>query len=564
MHILKASAFAGAALSSLVGARATKGPCENSAANRSCWGNYNISTNYYDTIPNTGVTREYWLDIQNKTIAPDGRDRIGLVINGSIPGPTIIADWGDNVVVHVTNSLQDNGTSIHWHGIRQLNNNAYDGVSSVTQCPIAPGQSTTYRWRAEEYGSSWYHAHWYVQAWDGVFGGILINGPASGNYDEDLGNLFLNDWDINTADSLLVGPATTGRPTLQNGLINGTNTYTNNVTGVTTGSRHSNTVTAGTRYRIRLVNAGQDVVFKFSIDNHPFEVIAADFVPIVPYTTDTVSLTMGQRYDIIVTANQTVGNYWMRATAQLACTANDNPEGILGIWNYEDVDLAEPTSTSWANINDSDTCEDEAMSDLVPVVAMDVGAKFYNETTFDAGIYPNTTLVEWNMGPTPYLNLWSYPTLLQVLDHNNTWVAEQNIQAFPEANTWGVFIVQTTKSVAHPIHMHGHDFYVLAQGSGPYDASNTTLQMTNPPRRDTVLLPASGHVVIAFYTDNPGAWLMHCHVAWHASEGFAVQILERESEIPGTVTDKRYVTDTCSAWAESEKVDYIPQLDSGI
>lgn len=99
-----------------------------------------------------------------------------------------------NVVVHVTNSLQNNGTGLHFHGIRQNWTDQMDGVPSITQCPIAPGQSYTYKWRAVEYGTGWYHSHFYVQAWDGVFGGIVINGPATANYDVDLGHLFLNDW----------------------------------------------------------------------------------------------------------------------------------------------------------------------------------------------------------------------------------------------------------------------------------------------------------------------------------------------------------------------------------
>lgn len=48
--------------------------------------------------------------------------------NGSIPGPALTADWGDTFVIHVTNNMQDNGTSIHWHGMRQLNNTEFDGV----------------------------------------------------------------------------------------------------------------------------------------------------------------------------------------------------------------------------------------------------------------------------------------------------------------------------------------------------------------------------------------------------------------------------------------------------
>lgn len=96
--------------------------------------------------------------------------------------------------VHLTNSLQNNGSGIHFHGIRQNWTDQMDGVPSITQCPVAPGDSYTYEWKAVQYGTGWYHSHFYVQAWNGVFGGILINGPASANYDVDLGHIFLNDW----------------------------------------------------------------------------------------------------------------------------------------------------------------------------------------------------------------------------------------------------------------------------------------------------------------------------------------------------------------------------------
>lgn len=71
--------------------------CTNSETDRSCWGDYDISTNYYDESPDTGVTREYYFEITNTTGAPDGIDRVILSINGTVPGPTIIADWGDTI-----------------------------------------------------------------------------------------------------------------------------------------------------------------------------------------------------------------------------------------------------------------------------------------------------------------------------------------------------------------------------------------------------------------------------------------------------------------------------------
>lgn len=76
----------------------TQRSCAFDSANApSCWGDYSLSTNYYSDGPDTGVVREYWFDIVNGTASPDGVERMVYTINGSIPGPTIVADWGDTV-----------------------------------------------------------------------------------------------------------------------------------------------------------------------------------------------------------------------------------------------------------------------------------------------------------------------------------------------------------------------------------------------------------------------------------------------------------------------------------
>ena len=84
---------------------------------------------------------------------------------------------------------------------------------------------------------------------------------------------------------------------------------------------------------------------------------------------------------------------------------------------------------------------------------------------------------------------------------------------------------------AHPIHLHGHDFALLQQVENQqFVPERLHLNLNNPPRRDVVLLPRNGFVVIAFKADNPGSWLMHCHIARHASEGLALQVLERQTD----------------------------------
>lgn len=110
----------------------------------------------YHDPPNTGVTRHYDFTVGEMMIAPDGVQKKGLVINGAFPGPTIEANWGDWIEVAVHNNLDWEGTALHWHALLQRETPWFDGVPSVHQCPIAPGSSFTYRFRADLYGTSWY------------------------------------------------------------------------------------------------------------------------------------------------------------------------------------------------------------------------------------------------------------------------------------------------------------------------------------------------------------------------------------------------------------------------
>lgn len=89
------------------------------------------------------------------------------------------------------------------------------------------------------------------------------------------------------------------------------------------------------------------------------------------------------------------------------------------------------------------------------------------------------------------------------------------------------------------------------------------LNLDNPPRRDVANLPASGYLVIAFLTDNPGVWLMHCHIGWHTSEGLALQFVERESEI-AALMDYESANATCAKWEAFATSIGLEEEDSGV
>ncbi|KAH6652279.1 multicopper oxidase [Truncatella angustata] len=535
----------------------------NTAKTRSEWCEHSINTNYISTSLDTGVTREYYLELTDGMFAPDGVERYSMAINGSIPGPTLFADWGDTVVVHVTNSLTSskNGTSIHFHGIRQNYTNQNDGVSSITQCPTPPGSSITYKWKAEQYGTTWYHSHFGLQAWAGAFGGIVINGPSAANYDEDLGVLFLNDWSHIPVDTLHTIEQTGASFELDNGLLNGTNVYSGGDVVGQTGQRLNLSFTAGTSYRIRLINAAIDTHFKFSIDNHTLQVIANDLVPIHPYTTNILDIAMGQRYDVIVRADQDDApnsSFWIRAIPQETCSNNAAPDNIKGVIHYGESQST-PTSQPY---NYTDSCEDEAATNLKPYFAQDVGASTWNKTQSLYGWFNDEGLFRWYLNSSTMVVDWENPTLLQTYNNNTNFLTSKNLIELPEANKWAYIVIQSLMDGPHPIHLHGHDFLVLGQGYGTFN-NNITLNLHNPPRRDTAMLLSSGYLVIAFETDNPGAWLMHCHVGWHTSEGFALQFLERAQDLAPLIDAER-LESNCAAWNDYQTANAVVQDDSGV
>ena len=167
--------------------------------------------------------------------------------------------------------------------------NEMDGVPGLTECPIPPGGTKVYRFQATQYGTSWYHSHYSVQYADGVLGPIVIRGPTTKNYDVDLGALPLTDWfhtpsfTVNAAALHANGP-----PIADNYLVNGS------MTSQFGGQYSVTTLTPGKTHLLRFINTGINNWAHVGIDGHELTVVAADFVPIVPYTTSSLSIAVGK------------------------------------------------------------------------------------------------------------------------------------------------------------------------------------------------------------------------------------------------------------------------------
>ena len=144
----------------------------------------------------TPATRQsrYDLSLAYSSIRIDGREGIATAINETVPGPLIHLREGDDVVLNVTNRMEDTKhSSIHWHGI--LLPFRMDGVPGVTFNGIQPGETYEYRYQVKQAGTYWYHSHSRFQEQTGAYGPLIID-PKDGepfNFDRDY-PVVLSDW----------------------------------------------------------------------------------------------------------------------------------------------------------------------------------------------------------------------------------------------------------------------------------------------------------------------------------------------------------------------------------
>uniref|UniRef100_A0A182Q0P9 Uncharacterized protein n=1 Tax=Anopheles farauti TaxID=69004 RepID=A0A182Q0P9_9DIPT len=164
-------------------------------------------------------------------IAGDGVRRNVAVINRMMPGPSIEVCENDIIVVDVENHLMGESTTIHWHGLHQRRTPYMDGVPHVSQCPISPGTTFRYTFRADNPGTHFWHSHTGMQRGDGAFGALIIrkdNDIHNLLYDEDLSEhvMTVQDWGHEQGVSLFAAHHhSTGDNKPPNLLINGRGKY---------------------------------------------------------------------------------------------------------------------------------------------------------------------------------------------------------------------------------------------------------------------------------------------------------------------------------------------------
>jgi iron transport multicopper oxidase len=251
------------------------------------------------------ATVTYDFDIAWTHANPDGQyNRPVIGINGQWPIPPIVATKGDQVIINVKNSLGNESTSLHFHGLYMNGSTHMDGPAGVTQCAILPNSSFTYNFTVDQPGTYWYHSHVRGQYPDGLRGPLIVKDPENpfkDQYDEEV-VLTFSDWYHESMPKLMSGFISIANPSgaepvPQAALVNDTQNLTVKIE-------------PGKTYMFRMINIGAFAAQYVWFENHTMRVIEVDGIYTEPMDAEMLYVTAAQRYSVLITAkNDTSSNF---------------------------------------------------------------------------------------------------------------------------------------------------------------------------------------------------------------------------------------------------------------
>ncbi|XP_076087804.1 uncharacterized protein LOC143058220 isoform X1 [Mytilus galloprovincialis] len=574
--------------------------------------------------------KEFERSLEETFILADGyKSRIVIAVNGRFPGPTITARENQEVIVHVRNLMHTDSTTIHWHGLHQKKSPWSDGVAFVTQCPILPGQSYTYKFNAKPFGTSFYHAHIGDQRTMGLYGPLIII-PTPGQkvvLPQEGDKVFvaiIQDWnhddDADTSyQKMLFGDFdTSGKPFTEtkdpsgakytrfkchSGLINGRGRFYSSSTFHNDVPLERFEVEKNEDYRFRVISAATLYPFRVFVEGHrPIYIIASDGFEIDKKEVESFIIHPGERIDFLLNADSKIGTYLLVAETLEVYSENEYhaAEAIIH-YKTADIKLTPPKvipntcdssgitcrvfncpfnqypskenriCITFNNVisNDPNSNPDEIKSD--EVVEMFFNFAFPGENGYTPGsvnghqflpptvaAYAQPDLVDYTCDACNASTICEC-TYAVTIDNDNT----DKVYQFVITNIGG------GTNWSHPVHLHGHSFYVMKMAFATYDSNGQLipnggqdtidiicpdskkfcsdakwrneswtngkhphLNWHNPPQKDTIIIPSGGYVIIRFKADNPGVWFFHCHIDLHNTNGMGMIINESPNSQP--------------------------------
>ncbi|HRX19372.1 MAG TPA: multicopper oxidase family protein [Gemmatimonadales bacterium] len=447
-----------------------------------------------------------------------GRTYTMYAFNGQVPGPMIRVARGATITVRFHNAI-DLESTVHWHGLRL--DNGSDGVPGLTQAPVEPGGDHTYTVRFPDAGIYWYHPHVRedIQQALGLYGNLLVDSEdpdyyAPANREQAL---MLSDLLVHH-DTLIAF----GREAPDFALMG----RVGNLLLVNGEPEYRLDVERGEVVRFHLTNVANSRTWNLSIPGVPMKVVASDVGRFEREEwVASVVLAPAERYVIearfaepgrypLVNAIQAVDHYrgefepqvdtlgWITVGsrpvrpdhASSFAVLRHNTDVTAEIDRYRDQFDRAPDKTLHLTVAVSGL-------PLTTVQFMSVDTAYYHP-------------VEWVDGM-PEMNWLSTAQQVHWIlrdeatgaeNHAIDWTVRQGavvkLRLVNEATSF--------HPMQHPIHLHGQRMLVLSRDGVP---------TTNLVWKDTVLIPVGSTVDLLIDAANPGAWMLHCHIAEHLGAG---------------------------------------------
>ncbi|KAG9146638.1 hypothetical protein Leryth_019675 [Lithospermum erythrorhizon] len=506
------------------------------------------------------------------------------------------------------------------HGVKQTLSCWADGVAFITQCPIQPGQKFVYKFKLSgQEGTLWWHAHLgFYRAT--VYGAIVIYPKVGTSYpfskpDEEQLIILGEWWNRNVTelqdelDETGVGPDSSDA-----NLINGfpgdmyscslssdrrrrflknqenSSLELSDVGSYPEPGTFRLKVTSGKTYLLRIISASLNPCIFFKIANHNMVIVATDASYTNPFSTDVIIISPGQTIDVLLTANQPPGLYYMTTSVFVNSHVQFRDIPGTAILEYEDVGIFQsvPKLPNIPSHYDRDLFYN-SMKYLTSLVSspfwtpvpLEVDENMF--ITIGLGFQPCNSrnpnqicaFLEYRMAGSLSNITFKLPTKMSILEAHYNKVDGIYTNNFPNNppltfnftderymfdleklmtelgtkvkrlkynSTVEIVFQSTTLFTAenHPMHLHGFNFHILGHGFGNYSPlkHQEKLNLVNPVLASTVSVPGNGWVVIRFRANNPGVWFLHCHNEGHLAIGLATVFIVEDGPTSSTSLPK--------------------------
>ncbi|MBX3610498.1 MAG: multicopper oxidase family protein [Hydrogenophaga sp.] len=411
--------------------------------------------------------------------------------DAQLPGPVMRFKRGEWVDVDLHNRLPE-ATTVHWHGIRLPN--AMDGVPHLTQPPVASGERFHYRFRLPDAGTYWYHPHLGTaeQLERGLAGALVVDDDSPPPVDDDLVWL-LDDWRLDAQGRIaedfyrfhdVAHAGRLGQRITVNGRVD-----------------TELPLRVGQRVRLRLINAANARIFALQPEaGVDAWLIGRDGMPTPAALVWDAPLLLGpgMRADVVIDARQ-AGRF---AIQQLGGREAGALATVVVSGSGQAAARAAPEPSGFEPPPAPDLA-----SAAVHTLRLGGGARSRDGWPEDSEADRQARQQRRQAGAKEADPAWTINGVAHTGDHH-----AHHAPAFGVTQGQSVrLIFENPTAWWHPLHLHGHHMRVLARNGTPLADATAW--------RDTVLLSPGDRVEVAFVADNPGRWLIHCHVLEHHAGG---------------------------------------------